>query len=296
MPEIAIVVHGGAGRLPRAPDRIDRMRAGAADGVNAGHAVLAAGGSALDAVEAAVVALEDNPVLNAGYGSVLTIEGTVELDAGFADGATGTCGAVANVTVAHPIRLARRVMEGTPHVLLAGAGAMALGNDMEVLEDTTPEQRRRWAAAKEAGTLAPSRYGAPEHVDTVGAVALDSDGRLAAGSSTGGVFGKLPGRVGDAPIFGAGLYASETVAVVGTGVGELFLETLACLRVALLVEDEDVDPQAACERVIEWVGRRRSVSAGLLALDRSGRMGAAFRGGSLAVEGPQGPVEAVRLD
>jgi isoaspartyl peptidase/L-asparaginase-like protein (Ntn-hydrolase superfamily) len=125
---------------------------------------------------------------------------------------------------------------------------------------------------------------------------LDADGRLAAGSSTGGVFGKLSGRVGDAPIFGAGLYASESVAVVGTGVGELFLETLACLRVALLVEDEGALPQDACERVIKWVGERRSVSAGLLALDRSGRVGAAFRGGSLAVEGPDGPVEAVRLD
>lgn len=252
--------------------------------------------TALDAVEAAVVELEDDPALQAGYGSVLTSEGTIELDAGLADGSTGTCGAVANVTVANPIRLARRVMERTPHVLLAAAGAMALGRDLPELEDTTPEQRRRWAAAKEAGTLLPSRYGAPEHVDTVGAVALDDDGRLAAGSSTGGVFGKLPGRIGDAPIFGAGVYASRGVAVVGTGVGELFLETLACLRVALLVEDEGVDPQAACERVITWVGSRRPVSAGLLALDGSGRMGAAFRGGSLAIEGPEGPVRAVRLD
>jgi beta-aspartyl-peptidase (threonine type) len=263
-----------------------------------GDSVMAAldAAAALDAVEAAVVTLEDNPLLNAGYGSVLTIDGTIEMDAGVADGATGACGAVANVTVTHPIRLARRVLEQTPHVLLAGAGAMALGDDMPMLDDTTPEQRRRWEAAKRAGTLAPSRYGAPEHVDTVGAVALDAQGRLAAGSSTGGVFGKLPGRVGDAPIFGAGLYASESVAVVGTGVGELFLETLACLRVALLVEDEDADPQDACERVIRWLGRRRSVSAGLLALDRSGRVGAAFRGGSLAVEGPQGPLEAVRLE
>lgn len=280
-----VFVHGGVSGLEKElPSLADSVK-GALDSP-----------TALDAVEAAVVALEDNPVLNAGYGSVLTIDGTVELDAGFADGATGNCGAVANVTVAHPVQLARRVMEQTPHVLLAGPGAMAIGADLPVLADTTPEQRRRWETAKQAGTLAPSRYGAPEHVDTVGAIALDADGLLAAASSTGGVFGKLPGRVGDAPIFGAGLYASETVAVVGTGVGELFLETLACLRVALLVEDEGAHPQDACERVIQWVGRRRSVSAGLLALDRSGRVGAAFRGGSLAIEGPQGPVEAVRLD
>jgi L-asparaginase / beta-aspartyl-peptidase len=251
-------------------------------------------GSAVDAVEAAVVSLEDDPELNAGYGSVVTIEGTVEMDAGIADGSTGDCGAVANVSVANPVRLARRVMERTPHLLVAGTGAMALASGLPLLEDTTPAQRARWAEARSAGTLEPSRFGAPEHVDTVGAVALDGDGRLAAASSTGGVFGKLPGRVGDAPVFGAGLYASHGVAVVGTGVGELFLETLACLRVGLLVED-GVHPQEACERVVEWVGTRRPVSAGLLALDAGGRAGAAFRGGSLAVEGPAGRVQAVRL-
>lgn len=261
-----------------------------------GHALVNAieTASALDAVERAVIALEDDPVLNAGHGSVLTIEGKVEMDAGIADGVTGDCGAVANVTVANPVRLARRVMERTPHLLLAGPGAMALGTDLPLLEETTPAQRQRWAEARDNGTLLPSRYGAPEHVDTVGAVARDADGRLAAASSTGGVFGKLPGRIGDAPIFGAGLYASHHVAVVGTGVGELFLETLASLRVGLLVED-GVHPQEACERVVEWVGKRRPVSAGLLALDSGGRVGAAFRGGSLAVEGPDGPIEAIRL-
>jgi beta-aspartyl-peptidase (threonine type) len=250
--------------------------------------------SAVDAVEHSVVALEDDPALNAGCGSVLTIDGTVEMDAGIADGWTGDCGAVANVSVANPVRLARRVLSDTPHLLVAGAGAMALADDLPLLADTTQAQRRRWEEARAAGTLEPSRFGAPEHVDTVGAVALDDSGRLAAASSTGGVFGKLPGRVGDAPIFGAGLYASHNVAVVGTGVGELFLETLASLRVALLVED-GAHPQEACERVVEWVGKRRPVSAGLLALDASGRVGAAFRGGSLAVEGPAGRIEAIRL-
>jgi beta-aspartyl-peptidase (threonine type) len=251
--------------------------------------------TAVDAVERAVIALEDDPSLNAGFGSVLTVDGTVEMDAGIADGATGASGAVANVSVANPIRLARRVMEKTPHLLIAGAGAMALASGLPLLEDTTPAQRARWQAAREQGTLGPTRFGAPEHVDTVGAVALDDDGRLAAASSTGGVLGKLPGRVGDAPVFGAGLYASPQVAVVGTGVGELFLETLAALRVALLIED-GAHPQEACERVVQWTGTRRKVSAGLLALDAHARVGAAFRGGSLAVEGRTGVLEAVRLN
>jgi beta-aspartyl-peptidase (threonine type) len=250
--------------------------------------------SAVEAVETAVVALEDDPQLNAGYGAVLTRDGTIELDAGIADGSTGDCGAVANVSVANPVRLARRVMQDTPHLLLAGPGAMALATGLPLLQETTTAQRDRWARARAAGTLEASSFGAPEHVDTVGAVGLDPDGRLAAASSTGGVFGKLRGRVGDAPIFGAGLYASRDVAVVGTGVGELFLETLASLRVAMLVE-EGVHPQEACERVVEWVGGRRPVSAGLLALDASGRVGAAFRGGSLAIEGAEGPLEAIRL-
>ena len=109
------------------------------------------------------------------------------------------------------------------------------------------------------------------------------------------MFGKLPGRIGDAPIFGAGIYASEQVAVVGTGVGELFLETLAALRAGRLVE-EGLDAQAACEQTVAWLGQRRPLEAGLLALDARGRVGAAFRGGSLAIEGPDGPLDVVRLD
>lgn len=277
-------MHGGVSGLEKQLPPIDGALAEARDAA-----------SALDAVELAVMALEDNPLLNAGYGSVLTIDGTVEMDAAIVDGARNDYGAVTNVQVVHPVSLARRVMERTPHRLLAGAGAMSLGADMPLLQETTLEQRRRWAQALEAGTLEPSRYGAPEHVDTVGAVALDAEGRLAAGSSTGGVFGKMPGRVGDSPVFGAGIYASPIVAVVGTGVGEIFLETLACLRVGLLVEDDGASPQEACERVVTWLGTRRTVSAGLLALDSGGRVGAAFRGGALTIAGVDGPLEPMRL-
>lgn len=257
------------------------------------------GRSALDQVEGAIHVLEDHPDLNAGYGAVLNQAGDIELDAGIADGATGRMGGVANVRVRHPISLARRVMEETPHVLLTGPGAVEFGRTEEQLGDTTPEQRRRWQLARDDGALGLRYYGDPARVDTVGAVALDEDGRLAAGSSTGGVFGKLPGRVGDAPIFGAGMYADEMVAVVGTGVGELFLAGLAAMRVARHVSG-GASPQAACELVIAELadilitGLDRP-SAGLLALDARGRMGAAYRGGSWPVEGPDGPVAAVRV-
>lgn len=280
-----VYVHGGVSGLakPVLPD----LRRFAAAG--------AASHGAVDGVELALRDLEDDPEFNAGFGSVLNIAGGLELDAGIVNGSTGRVGGVANVSVRHPISLARRVMEDTPHVLVTGEGARELGRDMEQLEDTSPEERRRWAEADAAGTLHPATYGSPEHVDTVGAVALDGAGHLAAGSSTGGVFAKLPGRVGDAPIFGAGVYASATAAVVGTGVGEVFLEGLSAMRAGELVE-QGVHPQHACELVIEQLGRRSSAAAGLLALDAEGRTGAAYRGGTWAVGGVDGALDAVRLD
>lgn len=251
--------------------------------------------TALDAVEDAVRALEDDPELNAGYGAILNRAGELELDAGIADGASGSWAGVANVAVRHPVSLARRLLEETPHVLLTGAGATALGRALgfEELARTTPGQHERWERARRSGELSLATFGAPDGVDTVGAVALDDDGNLAAASSTGGVFGKLPGRVGDSPIFGAGTYASAGAAVVGTGVGELFLETLACLQAARLIE-EGTEPQAACDEVIDVIARRDPAAAGLLALDSHGRAGATYRGASWAVESPAGPVTARR--
>jgi L-asparaginase / beta-aspartyl-peptidase len=276
-------VHGGVSGIARA------------ELPSLAHALASAQGrTALDAVEAALRALEDDPALNAGFGSVLNIAGELELDAGIADGAGQRYGGVANVTVRHPITLARGVLERTPHVLLTGLGARAFAGDMERLPDTTPEQRARWERARAAGNLSRESYAGAADVDTVGAIALDAQGHLAAGSSTGGVFGKMPGRVGDAPIPGAGIYASSAAAALGTGVGEIFLTSQATGRTASLIED-GVPPQSACERVIELLGRRSGAAGGLLALDREGRFGAAFRGGSWAVEGPEGPIAAVRL-
>lgn len=253
-----------------------------------------AGGGALDAVEAAVRALEDDPELNAGVGSVANLAGLLELDAGIVDGASGRCGGVAAVGVRHPVTLARRVLEKTPHVLVVGDGAMALGRDLAPVGPPTRREARAWARARAEGRLEPDHFGRADQVETVGALALDADGRLAAASSTGGVRGKVPGRVGDSPVFGAGIYASRAAAAVGTGVGELFMETLACFRVGRLIE-QGAAPQPAAEEVVALLGERSDAAAGLLALDGRGRVGAAFRGGSWAVEGPDGPLEPVRL-
>jgi beta-aspartyl-peptidase (threonine type) len=256
-------------------------------------AAAAARGSevAVDAVEATVRALEDDPVLNAGYGAVLNSAGRIELDAGIAEG-SGRCGSVAGVAVRHPISLARYVMEHTPHVFMAGAGATHLGRraGFEELAASTPEQHERWRR-KMSGAGAAGDYGRADQVETVGAVALDSGGNLSAGSSTGGVWGQEEGRVGDSAVFGAGFYAAAGAAVVGTGLGELFIQTLACARVGVLLA-EGLPPQDACESVLESLAAARPAPAGLLALDAEGRVGAAYRGASWAVAGPDGVLEA----
>lgn len=277
-----VYAHGGVSGTPRAATSLAYA---------VGPATNAA--SALDAVETAVRLLEDDPALNAGFGSVLARDGTLELDAGIAT-SDGRTGGVANVTVKHPVSLARRVLEQTPHVLISGPGAMELAGGMEVLEATSPQQRMRWQEARDRGALDPARFGHRDDVDTVGSVALDQAGDLAAASSTGGVFGKLRGRVGDAPIFGAGVYATPEVAVVGSGVGELFLSSLASFRAGELVE-RGAHPQEACEEVIARIGDRDHRAAGLLALDATGRVGAAFRGAGWALEGPDGPVDATHI-
>ena len=263
-------------------------------------------GLAMDAVETAVRVLEDEPSLNAGYGSVLHRDGGIELDAGIADGVTGRWAGVGAVAVANPISLARLVLEQTPHVLLAGAGAddLARRHGLRSLDRSTPEQHARWKKAAEEGAFDSGDFGRPDHVDTVGAVALEPSGRIVAGSSTGGVFGNLRGRIGDAPVFGAGIYADERVGVLGTGVGELFLETLACLSVGRLVR-EGASVQKACEEAIAAIVERGlrdapgrpggKRAAGLLALDRDGDLGAAFSGASWQVQGPNGPVQPAHI-
>lgn len=251
--EWALAIHGGVnGGPPEATPaaEVAAHRAGLAAALEAGAAVLRRGGSAMDAVEAAVRLMEDNPAFNAGRGAVLTFDGRAELDAAIMDGATRRAGAVAGVTTTrNPISLARRVMERTRHVLLARDGADAFSRE-QGLEQVAPEwfvtdeARRDLEAVKARGQFdgrpaaAPAQ---PRHLGTVGAVARDAAGNIAAATSTGGLTAKRWGRIGDAPIVGAGTYADNRgCAVSATGSGEYFIRLGVaheiCARVRLAGE------------------------------------------------------------
>jgi len=279
----AIVVHGGAWSIP--PEAREAHAAGCLAAAERGFAVLASGGSALDAVVAAVELLEDDPTFDAGRGSVLSAEGRVQLDAGLMDGRTLHVGAVANVhRVAHPIRLARAVLERSGHHLLVGEGAERFAREQGfalVDPDTlvVDRERRRYDDFL-AGRLATADDFAH---DTVGAVALDGDGQLAAGNSTGGVAFSLPGRVGDAPVPGVGYVAdSRTGGVACTGWGEHILRVGLATRALVAMErgasanDAAADALAVLERAVQ--GR-----AGLIVLDRRGEVGLALSTRCLAL-------------
>jgi beta-aspartyl-peptidase (threonine type) len=279
MDEIAIMVHGGAGGLPTDGERFARLRSGAAAAVEAGHAVLAAGGAAVDAVEAAVVILEDDPEFNAGRGAALTEYGRVELDASMMDGTTRAAGAVAAVRgVRNPIRAARAVLAEGRHVLLVGAPATEFaataGLDFESETWFVTERERRALArvaeAAVAGVAEPSAQG------TVGAVARDVNGRLAAATSTGGVAGQRLGRVGDSPLVGAGTWADDaTVAVSCTGHGESIIRSALAHEVDALLRHRGLGLQEACSVAIAELGRYGG-DGGLIAVSAHGDVAATF--------------------
>jgi beta-aspartyl-peptidase (threonine type) len=231
-PRWVLQIHGGAGAM--APGQLSgeldaSARAALSRALRAGAAILERDGSALDAVEAAVVALEDDPNFNAGHGAVFTADGTNELDAAIMDGSTRRAGAVAGVTRSrNPVRLARAVMEQSPHVLLAGAGADRFAQEagVEQVEPSYFHTQERWAQleAMRAVGQGAALFDASVKFGTVGAVALDSAGHLAAATSTGGLTGKRPGRIGDSPVIGAGTYADDRCcAVSATGSGEFYI-------------------------------------------------------------------------
>jgi beta-aspartyl-peptidase (threonine type) len=234
--------------------------------LRAGHAQLAAGKPALDAVTAAITVLEDDPLFNAGRGAVFTHDGRNELDASLMDGATRMAGAVAGVHhVKNPILLAREVMRHSPHVMMAGDGAEAFARErgVELVDPSYFRTERRWqqlqrALEEDAAGQAHAEPEVAKHFGTVGALALDGQGHLAAGTSTGGMTDKRYGRIGDSPIIGAGTYANGQCAVSGTGWGEFYIRVSAaheiCARMAYLEETPAEAGAAVIDREIPAMG------------------------------------------
>jgi beta-aspartyl-peptidase (threonine type) len=278
----AIAVHGGAFDIPVAER--DRFREGCLAAARAGWRALHDGGTALDAVEAAVRDLEDSGIFGAGRGSALSEEGVIELDAGMMDGERLAVGSVASVVgVPHPITLARRVLE-SPFAVFTGAGAKRFAEQTGVetcdpAELASDAERAIWA--DRVRNPDPDWVGTLFGRDTVGAIALDRAGNLAAGTSTGGMPFKPPGRVGDSPFIGAGLYAdNETGAVSTTGHGERIIPVVLAKRAADLM-GEGLDPQEAAERALATLARVRGVG-GLISMNRQGRVGVAWNTPAMA--------------
>jgi beta-aspartyl-peptidase (threonine type) len=278
----AIAIHGGAGTLSSAqltPESDRIYRAGLERAVCAGYEVLDRGGNSLDAVTIAVQALEDDPLFNAGRGAVLSGNGLHELDASIMDGRDLSAGAVTGVRhVRNPIVLARRVMERSPHVMLAGEGAeeFALEQGLEPVpnEYFTTERRQRELELLLQGKKAAGRE---VLMGTVGAVALDSHGSVAAATSTGGMTGKKWGRIGDSPIIGAGTYAAnDCCAVSATGHGEYFIRAAVAHEIASLMRYRGLDVVEAADEVVMQQLARLGGSGGVIAVGRDGRIAMPF--------------------
>ena len=270
-----IIVHGGAWGIP---DRlVDANIKGVKESVKAGWVILEEGGSALDAVVAAVNVLEDNPSFDAGIGSVLTEDRTVEMDALIMDGSNLDAGAVAGLKdVRYPIRLARKVMEETPHVMIIGEGANRLADEFGLERITQEELVTEEARLEFEEWSEKAEYGDSFGHDTVGSVALDSDGNIAAATSTGGVTGKKVGRVGDVPLIGSGGYADNRVGGVSTtGHGEAIMR-VNLAKLVLTYMEMGMHIQEASEKALGYMALRVNGSGGLIALDADGNMGHAF--------------------
>ncbi len=275
----AIAIHGGAGSMPRhllTPAREAQYRAGLETALDAGYGVLEDGGSSLDAVSTAVRLLEDDPLFNAGHGAALTRDGAAELDAAIMDGRQQRAGAVACLRhVKNPIELARRVMEKSRHVLLVGTGAeeFALEQGLPPVpnEYFHTQERRQQLETVRGGQRISELICAPQ--GTVGAVALDREGNLAAATSTGGMTNKRPGRVGDSPIIGAGTYAKNGVcAVSATGHGEYFIRAVAAYHICSAVEYRGLTLEAAAREMLHTVIPGLGGTGGVIAVDRGGRV------------------------
>jgi beta-aspartyl-peptidase (threonine type) len=295
-PPFTLVLHGGAGNITRAgiPQEIEaKYRASIELALRTGHAILAAGGSSTDAVEAAIKVFEDDPLFNAGKGAVFTHDGKNELDASIMDGNSGKAGAVAGVsTIKNPISAARAVMDKSKHVMLIGSGAekFAAAQHLEIVEPSYFFTQQRWdqlQRAKEKDQLELDHNGTSQKTSdaplplwqsdykfgTVGAVALDKYGNLAAGTSTGGLTNKLYGRVGDSPVIGAGTYADNATAAIScTGTGEFFMRGLIAYDITARMKYLKLPLADATEQTIKTALDAKQGQGGLIALDAKGNI------------------------
>ena len=289
MLRIALAIHGGAGVIDRSRLTLERdasYRAGLEAALDAGYAILEQGGSSLDAVAEAVRRLEDDPQFNAGHGAVLTHEGNVELDASIVDGAGPRAGAVAGIRhVKNPIALARLVMDETSHVMLIGEGAERLARErgLELVPNTyfrTPHRERELQRA--LGREGARGASVDQIMGTVGAVALDRRGSLAAATSTGGMTNKRYGRVGDSAIIGAGTYANnESCAVSATGSGEFFIRGVVAHDIHATMLYEQRSLQDAVREVVQVKLKRQGGTGGVIAIDRDGNIALEFNSESM---------------
>lgn len=282
---VAIAIHGGAGTILRSSLSADdevAIRADLTAAVKAGHYVLETGGSSLDAVSVAVRQLEDSPWFNAGKGAVFNADGVNELDAAIMDGATERAGAVSGVRrIKNPISLARAVMEQSPHVMLSGSGAESFATSLGIkfVSPSYFKTDRRWQELKDARALEAANNGAMPvvyKIGTVGAVALDQQGNLAAATSTGGMTNKRWGRIGDAPIVGAGTYATRDCAVSATGHGEFFIRKVVAHDICARVRYQGVSVPEAAQRVVQVELKEFGGSGGVIAIGRDGALSMPF--------------------
>lgn len=281
--QYVLVIHGGAGTILKenmTPELEEEYHAALTLALQTGYDVLQAGGNSLDAVEQTIHVLEDSPLFNAGKGAVFTNQGKIELDAAIMDGATGEAGAVAGITtIRNPISAARAVMEKSEHVMLIGAGAeeFAKGQGLEAVDPSYFHTESRWnalqrALEREAQAKAVEK---DDKFGTVGCVALDQEGRITAGTSTGGMNNKRYGRVGDVPIIGAGTYANETVGISCTGWGEFFIRHVVAYDIAALMEYKGLSLNEATQTALDKVGVSGG-DGGLIALDKNGNVSTPF--------------------
>ena len=287
-----LVIHGGAGVVSKdqmSPAQEAEYRAALKTALQAGYGVLRTNGTSLDAVAAAIKVMEDSPLFNAGHGAVLNSAGEVELDAAIMDGATRKAGAVAAVKhIRNPIELARLVMDRSPHVMLVGEGAEAFAKEQGVplvpqdyfitqhrKQQLERVQREEKSAPKPRSMRRTGR--ASEQVGTVGAAALDAQGNLAAGTSTGGIVNKRPGRVGDSPLIGAGTYANNaTCAVSATGHGEHFIRAVVAHDISALIAYKGLSLTEATDLVVKKELAEFGGEGGVIAVDRKGNVAMPF--------------------